>query len=159
LANCPIPHEFFAFVNISAAWVGAVVAAILSRRNHAVGLSYIGLLIVNALTHIAQTVVQAKYGPGLLTALLLFLPLSGWIIHTCFGPGRLRYQTLAAILLAGVLLHVVLMVSIQLVLHGVINGAVADAIQVINPLWLLILPWAANRKWPPNERALARQGS
>jgi hypothetical protein len=149
LANCPIPASFFPFVNIPAMWIGAPIAALLARRNHAVGLGYLGVLAVNAVVHLAPVVAGQGYGPGLLTAMILFVPLSAWIIHSCFGSQGLRYQTLAAILLAGVLLHVVLIGSIQLVIHGALNTSLANAIQAVNPLWLFVLPWLANTKWPP----------
>lgn len=148
LENCPIPASFFPFVNIPAMWIGAPIAALLARRNYAVGLGYLGVLAVNAVVHLAPLAAGQGYGPGLLTAMLLFVPLSAWIIHSCFGLDRLRYQTLAAILLAGVLLHVVLIGSIQLLVHGVLNTWAVNVVQVINPLWLFVLPWAANKKWP-----------
>jgi hypothetical protein len=149
LAECPTPSEFFVFVNIPATWLGAVIAALLSRRNHAVGLGYLGLLVINAIAHIAPAVAgKVSYDSGMFTAIVLFLPISTWIIYTCFGRGRLRYQTLAAILLGGILLHVTLIGSILLLTHGSMTAVVADAIQVLNPLWLFVLPWVANRIWP-----------
>ncbi|WP_273735198.1 HXXEE domain-containing protein [Mycolicibacterium septicum] len=149
LADCPAPSNFFVFVNIPAIWVGAVAAALLARRSHAVGLGYLGLLIVNTLTHLGPVLAgRSGYDSGLLTAVVLFIPLSAWIIHVCFGHGGLRYQTLAAILLAGVLLHVVLIGSIQLLMHGVLSGTVVNLIQVLNPLSLFVLPWAASKIWP-----------
>lgn len=157
LANCPIPASFFPFVNIPGLWIGAPIAALLARRNHAVGLGYLGVLSINSLVHLGPVIGGKDYNPGLLTAMILFVPLSGWIIHTCFGPQGLRYQTLAAILLAGVLLHVVLIGSIQLVIHGALNPSLANAIQVINPLWLFVLPWATNRKWPPVQQESHQQ--
>lgn len=148
LASCPIPASFFPFVNISGLWIGAPIAALLARRNHAIGLAYLGVLAINALVHLAPFIAGKGYNPGLLTAVILFIPLSAWIIHTCFGTGGLRYQSLAAILAAGVLLHIVLIGSIQLLIHGVLKARLANAIQVVNPLWLFILPWASSRKWP-----------
>ena len=39
------------------------------------------LTVVNAVVHIAQAVARREYNPGLVTAVLLFLPVGGWCVY------------------------------------------------------------------------------
>jgi hypothetical protein len=81
--SCPIPAPFYLAVNLPLFWVGAPVAAILSRRHPILGLSVYGVIFVNALTHLGAFV-RSGYNPGVLTALILFLPVSFWVARVCF---------------------------------------------------------------------------
>lgn len=51
---CPIPPGFYLAVNIAGVWIGSVLAALLCKKNKAVGLGYAGLLITNGLAHVGQ---------------------------------------------------------------------------------------------------------
>jgi hypothetical protein len=106
--DCPIPPGFYLAVNIAGVWVGSVLAAILCRKNKAVGLSYAGLLITNGLAHVGSFAISGNYNPGVATSIVLFFPLFFWVVRICFGRGRMSYWILGSIVLAGVLVSVVL---------------------------------------------------
>lgn len=142
--SCPIPAPFYLAVNLPLFWVGAPVAAIISRRHPVVGLSVYGVIFVNALTHLGAFV-RGGYNPGVLTALILFLPASLWVGRVCFGKGGLPCGALAAIVADGVLLHVVLVSSTLLFLHSMIGRAVLTSIQILNALLFFVFAWAAER--------------
>lgn len=147
---CPLAPSFFVVVNVSFVWIVLPVAALLCRRNPAVGLTGAGLLFTNALSHIGGLFTPMGYSPGTLTAAAIFIPLSLWVFATCFGAGKLlRWPILAAILLASILAHAVLLGLLLGLAHGAIPLAVAITVQIVDPLLLLVLPWAANRIWPP----------
>src|SRR3954451_23347452 len=78
--DCPIPASFFLSVNIPAIWLAAPIAALLSRGHPLVGLAFYGLIFVNLFFHIMPLVAGAGFGPGTLTAIVLFVPVSAWII-------------------------------------------------------------------------------
>lgn len=147
---CLLPPGFYLGVNLSAIWAGSVLCAILSRRNKAVGLAYAGLLITNGLSHFGSFAAGKGYNPGLVTAVVLFFPLFYWVAKTCFGTGRLSYWVLASIVLAGTVLSVVLLGSMQARVHGYIGDTTLILIQIINPIWFFLFPWLAGRKWPQN---------
>lgn len=142
---CVIPPGFYLAVNISAIWVGSVLAAILCRRNKAVGLSFAGLLITNGLSHVGEAAFSGKYNPGTLTAAVLFFPLFFWVVRACFGRGRLSYGILASIVVAGILASAVLFGSMQVRIHGIIGDSAFILIQVVNPAWFFLVPWMASR--------------
>jgi Protein of unknown function with HXXEE motif len=146
---CPLLPSFFVAVNIPFVWIALPVAALWCRRNPAVGLTGVGLLFTNALSHLGGALTPMGYSPGTLTAAVIFIPLSVWIFVACFGRGRLRYPVLAAILLASILAQVVLLGLLLGLSNGSVALPVAIIVQTLDPILLLIVPWLANRIWPP----------
>jgi hypothetical protein len=144
--HCPIPAPFFLAVNLPMFWVGAPIAALLSRRHPLLGLSLYGVIFVNALTHLGA-LLRTGYNPGVLTAFLLFLPASVWVARTCFGSRELPYGGLVFLIADGVILHIVLIGSAMLFLHGVISPAGLTAIQILNAVLFFVLAWLAEKWW------------
>jgi hypothetical protein len=157
--DCPIPPGFYLAVNIAGIWVGAVLAAMLSWRNKAVGLSYAGLLITNGLSHISEFAISGNYNPGVLTSFVLFFPLFFWIVRACFGRGRMSYWILASIVLAGVVLSLVLFGSMQARINELIGNTTLILIQIVNPAWFFVLPWLASRRFSEGHLRLNRHRS
>ena len=141
---CPIPRPFFLAVNLTLFWVLAPASAFMSRRHPIVGLSVYGIIFINALTHIGSAA-HAGYNPGTLTALILFLPSSFLVARVCFGKQGLPSGALAFIVADGLLLHVVLMGSAMLFLHGVVGPSALTVIQLLNALLFFLIAWLAER--------------
>lgn len=125
--GCGIPPAFYLFVNLPLVWVAGPVAALLSRRFPLAGLTLWGVIGVNAIVHIVPAIVAREYDPGLVTATVLFIPLTVMTAVAAFGPrGPYRRRAGLALIAAGVLMHAVLAGSALLFLRGVI------------PEWLLL---------------------
>ena len=137
--DCPIPPVFFLAVNITAFWVAAPIAALLSRRHPLVGLSVYSIMIVNALTHIVAAL-GGTFGGGFFTS-LLFAALAVWVIRTCFGPGRMSYGALALVVAGGIIAHIVLAAPLLLFLHSGLSMAVVVLLQLANPFLLMLILW------------------
>jgi hypothetical protein len=88
----------------------------------------------------------AGFGPGTLTALVLFVPISAWIIHTCFGAGRLSYNVLALIFVNGVIFHIILTGPLMLFINGNIGNGALVVTQLANAVLFLLIPWVGE-KW------------
>lgn len=66
-------------INILGVWGGIAVAIWLAARvDTGFALIAIYLLLLNALLHIVQAVVTRSYNPGLVTGIVLFVPISCW---------------------------------------------------------------------------------
>jgi hypothetical protein len=102
---------------------------------------------VNLVVHVVGGIATGTiYNPGWLTALLLFLPLTAWMAHALFGPGRLNYGGLVYLLGWGVALHLILAGSLVPLMTGMVRTAIpAIVIQVINAGLLIVAPWLAER--------------
>ncbi|MGV8997132.1 MAG: HXXEE domain-containing protein [Parvibaculaceae bacterium] len=142
---CPVPPAFYLAVNITMFWLVAPLAALLARRYPLAGLSVYSVIFINALVHIAPMLATQSYNPGALSALVIFLPLSLWVAHTCFGADKLSYQTLAWLVATGIIVHVILAGSVLLFTHGFINATTLILTQIVNAGLVLVIPWAGTR--------------
>lgn len=140
------PNAFFTAINLSIVWVGAPIAALLSRRHPLIGLAMYGIMFVNALSHIVPVLTGIGYTPGLLTSIVIFLPLSGWCAYACFGRHQLSYAAMFTVILVSIIAHTVLLGSAMLFINGVISSDVVVFIQVINGGLVLLISWLAE-KW------------
>lgn len=141
--NCPIPPVFFLAVNVTAFWVAAPIATLLSRRHPLVGLSVYGIMMVNALPHIVAAL-SGNFGGGFFTS-LLFVALAIWIVRACFGPGRMSYGALALLVAGGVIAHILLAAPLLLFLNSGLNLAVLVLLQLANPFLLMLILWLGER--------------
>lgn len=144
--DCPVPLTYFLCVNVPMFWVGAPTAALLSRRHPLVGLAFYGVIFVNLFFHIGPLLAGADFGPGTLTAIVLFVPICVWVVRACFGPGRLSYKGLAVILFNGVLFHIILTAPLFLYTSDKIGEAALICSQLLNAFLFLVIPWFAE-KW------------
>jgi hypothetical protein len=140
--DCPIPPTFYVAVNIPLFWIVAPLAALLSRRHPLVGLALYSVVVTNGLMHVmASLMLDQSYNPGLLTAVVVFLPLSTWVGCACFGRDRLSDKAMALLIFGGVLLHVILAGSVIMFVNGLISSPMLVWIQIGNAGLLLLIPW------------------
>ncbi|MES1989581.1 MAG: HXXEE domain-containing protein [Pseudomonadota bacterium] len=143
---CPLPHAFFLAVNLPMFWIVAPLAGLLARRHPLIGLTTYSVIFINALVHIAPMIARQSYNPGALSALLIFLPASFWVARTCFGKNKLSHKALALLVTNGVLVHIVLMGSVMLYIHGELGAAALIFIQLMNAALLLLIPWIGEKR-------------
>lgn len=100
----PLASEFYA---VNGAYViFGVASAAIGWRMPAVALMTPSLCIVNALfMHILGTVVTGDYSPGLLTSVVLFLPVSLWAFWMAHRDGVLTWRVIVVAAVGGTLLH------------------------------------------------------
>jgi hypothetical protein len=150
LQTCPIPFSFVTAVNVPLVWVFGPTAALLGRRRPELALAFFSVPFVNFLAHIGPAVAQRDYNAGLLTAIVIFLPLSLWVFHVSLSCYRLGWRAIIATIAAGVLYHAIMIGSLPVFLGGHIGVLVLDVIQVINPfLILLIVAYLGRRRAMP----------
>ncbi|MEZ5788133.1 MAG: HXXEE domain-containing protein [Xanthobacteraceae bacterium] len=102
----PVDEGGVALVNIGYVWLPVAAAALFPEALRWLGLGWIGLTLVNALTHIATSIRFRGYNPGLVTSIVLFLPFTIWALAHEVAHGALSGAAVAALLVAGVVLHV-----------------------------------------------------
>src|SRR6478735_9222496 len=117
--DCPIPLAFYPVVNIALMWFGAPLAAFLGRH---IVLSFWGLLLANGLLHTSGGVAQGVYNPGLWSSVILFVPLSLWVIYACAIAGPYSGKVVCVAFAAGALTHVLLFIGYGLFKSGVIGS-------------------------------------
>jgi len=77
-------------INVPGVWGVNLVSILLACFiNPGFGLIGVYLTFVNGLVHVAQAIRMRCYNPGLVTAILLFLPISGWALWAIHAKGKL----------------------------------------------------------------------
>jgi hypothetical protein len=111
LSVLSLPAVFF--INIFGAW-GVNLVSIWLAAQYGVGFGLIGiyLTLVNGLVHLAPAVAQRRYNPGLVTGIVLFLPLGGWALALVSAdPATHVFHHLIGLILA-VLIHVAIVAHV-----------------------------------------------
>jgi Protein of unknown function with HXXEE motif len=104
--NWPVDIGGVALINIGFVWLPVGLAALYPEALRWVGLGWIGLTLINAMTHIVSTIRLRLYNPGLITSIVLFLPFTIFVLALEAQRGMLSGAEIALILVAGILLHV-----------------------------------------------------
>jgi hypothetical protein len=102
----PVDMGGVALINIGYVWLPVAAAALVPGALRWVGLGWIGLTLVNAVTHIVTSIRFRCYNPGLVTSILLFVPFTVWALVTLHARGALSGGDVALILLLGIVLHI-----------------------------------------------------
>jgi hypothetical protein len=77
IAGRPLPDAAFLIISavIFALLVAAVLAAIRAEHNGWLAVAIATIVLVNTITHSASAAITASYAPGLLSAVVLYVPL------------------------------------------------------------------------------------
>jgi hypothetical protein len=142
---CPIPHEFFLYVNIPLVWFFAVLSARFSPKNPFVGLGLYSVIISNAMAHIAVAAATQAYNPGLFSAIVIFLPSFFWLCKVYFFKGRFPKAGIGVLVATGIILHIILISSVLMFAKEKISGALLNFIQLINAATIIVIPWLGDR--------------
>ena len=100
-----IPMLFFPFVNIMATWIAFPTAAIISKKHPVIGLSTLGFVLVNGLTHLGALINGGNFMGGI-TGILIFLPLFIWTVYACSKYSLLPKRGLIIAVSSGVVGHI-----------------------------------------------------
>ncbi|MBZ9918135.1 MULTISPECIES: HXXEE domain-containing protein [unclassified Mesorhizobium] len=75
-------------INVPGVWgIYSLVFTLAVTVNAGIGLIAAYTTLINALVHVAQAIRMRSYNPGLITAIVLFVPASIWSILTLSGSG------------------------------------------------------------------------
>lgn len=102
----PVSEGGVALVNVGYVWLPILLAALFPGPLRWLGLAFVGMTLVNALTHIVATIRLRAYNPGLITSIVLFLPFTIWVLAREVSAGLLTGWQVAGLLVVGVLLHI-----------------------------------------------------
>jgi hypothetical protein len=145
--GCVIPPAFYLAVNIPIVWIAATLAALMSKRHPLVGFAMLSVTAINLLVHIGATF-AGGYNPGLLTAIVLFIPLTVWTGYAFTGKGRLMsYGAFSWLVFWGVPLHLILMMPLFLYVAGKVGFATLISTQLLNGVLLVVVHLLMERRF------------
>ena len=102
----PVSEGGVALVNVGYVWLPILLAALFPGPLRWLGLAFVAMTLINALTHIGASMRFRVYNPGLITSIVLFLPFTIWMLAREVSAGMLTGWQVVALLIAGVLLHI-----------------------------------------------------
>lgn len=138
---------FFVAVNITLFWIVGPITAVLSKKYPIMASGMASFMFINGLIHVLSTVAGQSYNPGVLTSLLLFIPISLWIFHVNFGKGGMKRSILGILMGIGILSHIGLFGTILgLFKTGLAGTNVAAFLQLLNGALTLFLWYLAAKK-------------
>lgn len=136
---CPVPVSFITAVNVALVWVAGPISALLAARWPVIGLSFFATPATNLFAHLVPAALSGIYNPGLLTALVLFLPLSLIAFAAAVTRYHLGIRSIIATLVAGIILHVVLMTSLMTFIDGRLALEPLLLVQIANPFLAMLI--------------------
>jgi hypothetical protein len=111
------------FINVPGVWGVNLIALYLAYFvDPGLGLIAIYLTLVNAVAHIVATIVVRSYNPGLVTALVLFLPVGTWgLVALSRVPGVTMSYHIVGLGIA-LLIHVAIIAHVKLRDHALAHA-------------------------------------
>ncbi|MEL7392071.1 MAG: HXXEE domain-containing protein [Pseudomonadota bacterium] len=106
----PLTKEGVFIINTSLVWLVAGLGVWSAPRHIFPALAMMGIVLVNAIAHILNGV--AGYNPGLLTSVIVFLPLSGFQYFKSLRSGTATLKEVIDSLIWAVLAHVLMVVGL-----------------------------------------------
>lgn len=106
----PLTKKSVFIINTSLVWLVACLGIWSAPRHIFPALAMMGIVLVNAIAHILNGVVG--YNPGLLTSVIVFLPLSGFLYFKSLRSGAATLKEVIGSLIWAVLAHVLMVVGL-----------------------------------------------
>ena len=132
LGTCPADPAFILAVNVGGVWAAGLCAIVWRRRNPMVGACAFGIPLVNGLAHLGPAITHRAYNSGLLTGVLVFLPLCVVVLRTLLRAGILDLRRVLAVVATGIWVHAALMGLLLGSASGVIPRPLMLVLQVAN---------------------------
>jgi hypothetical protein len=140
LARCPASPAFILAVNVGGGvWIPGLLAILFRRRNIMVGACAMGVPLVNSAAHIVPAIIRGSYNSGLLTAVVLFVPMCWWVLRSLSRAGLLDTRRAAAVVATGALTHALLIGSLVAHARGLLPEAPFLAFNVAYGVLPLVL--------------------
>ena len=119
--------------NIPFVWVTGPLMAYLCYKKKLYGFASSMAIfeMLNGLFHVGQGL-NMGYNSGLVTGVIIFLPIAAWTIYTVYIQKHLKWPHFFITMAAGILYHVLLIVGCRLAVAGAIHGIAQGIYMVID---------------------------
>ncbi|MEL6348127.1 MAG: HXXEE domain-containing protein [Myxococcota bacterium] len=139
-------------INTSLVWLVGALAFLRSPRHAFPALAMAAIIVVNAASHIVVSVAKLAYNPGVLTSLVVFLPLGLYVYVRVLREQRADVRQVVASVIWGVLAHVIMVGGL---VAGQIFGLFSETVYFaalilwsIVPVFLFTAPTAQSNQLP-----------
>lgn len=114
--------------NIGLVWLCGPIAAVLARKHKGLAPCMSIFELINGLSHVVQAAKFHMYNPGLVTSVLIFIPLCIWTLYVCFSKNQtgMSWKLFGGQFGIAFLYHAVLIMGVALAAKGI--GAVPQTL-------------------------------
>lgn len=123
--TCPFDRMNIFMINTIMVWWPLGMLIVLGRGSLTADFCGVAILFVNAILHIVASLVFGDYNPGLLTAIVVFFPVSAYAVHRLFAIYGASRTALLHGFIYGMFLH-----------GGLMAATLFTYVFTIIPLWL-----------------------
>lgn len=135
-----LPEAMFPVVNMTVGYLAIPTVAILAKRRPFVLTSTMGLFGINAITHIGPGIALGEVNPGMLTGIVLFLPMAIWYFYAFFATGSMKVRWGWFIIVNGAITMGILGAGILSYANGVIGTLTLMVIHCVNAALIVLVP-------------------
>ncbi|MFO1349715.1 MAG: HXXEE domain-containing protein [Gammaproteobacteria bacterium] len=114
-SECPLNPENIFYVNTIAVWLFLTLVLVAGNRFGFANLCAAALLLVNAVVHIQAGILHRAYNPGLVTAVVIFIPLALYRYRVLLREDAAGGRRLAASIVWSILAHALLLLFAALI--------------------------------------------
>ena len=133
--------------NLCLVWVVGPLVAILVQRGYRRMASGMALFeLINGLSHIVQAINLGCYNAGLLTSIVIFLPLGCWTLYVCYGREKMPRLDILWLFLGALAYHVVLLAGIMGATKLGIGAGWQGIIMISDAVLIFCIWWLVGRK-------------
>lgn len=150
LHSCPVTPTFLFAVNALGCQAAFALSWMFRRKAPLIAACAWGIPLVNGVVHIIASFRGGAYNPGTLTSVLLFLPLSLWMLRTLLSSSAIEKRDVPRVIVSGVVTHAVLLGSLTLQQRGVLAVPVVLVTQVLNGFLPLVFGWKSQSTVAPS---------
>lgn len=130
--KCPGDEKFIFSVNVPGLYIAGLIAGFLNNIRPIAAGGFAAVILINALVHIFGSIKKKQYNPGVVTSLLLFIPVSIYYFYEMNRIKKLSKIDIGICLFIGILYHVVLILSLKLVERNKISHNTMNLINILN---------------------------
>ncbi|MCB9459008.1 MAG: HXXEE domain-containing protein [Anaerolineaceae bacterium] len=112
-ANAPLSIRSAFFYDAVAGIVIILAIILLGTQVMWLVLGAVSVMFINGMLHVMDSVVHGRYAPGMVSSLLLNIPLGAYIIHFYWANGQATLMDVAIAYMMGWLAHVYLFASLR----------------------------------------------
>lgn len=136
--KCPGDEKFIFSVNVPGLYIAGIIAGLFNNTRPIAAGGFAAVLLINAFAHSFGSIRIKEYNPGLMTSLLLFIPISIYYFYKMYQIKKLSKTDIGLCILIGILYHIVIILSFQLIKHNKISHTTLNLINILNGFLPLI---------------------
>ena len=107
--------------NLGLVWISGPLAAVLSRKHKGMAVCMSIFELINGVSHVVQAIAFQIYNPGLITSIVIFIPLCIWTCYVAFSKNQehISKKVFFGQFIVAFIYHAILMSGVVMARNGI----------------------------------------